>query len=120
MRSSVSFDVLGNLNNNSRYAFGYIDEMAVYHSALSSTRIQAHYNAGAKGSCNYKLKEGYWYHIAGHVDDTSKTLNLYLNGQRHCQISIDGVSTLLGSSEDLTIGRSDLGSETSWAGKVGL
>ena len=117
-RSTENIKYIGNLNTNARYSFGYIDEFAYYDKALTGTDILDHYNAGQKGSCDYFLKEGYWYHVAGYVDDTAKTLNLFLNGKQHCSVSIAGISTLAGSNENLTIGRSQLGAGTSWAGKL--
>ncbi len=117
-RSTMSLKYIGNLNGSSRYTFGYLDEFAFYDKALNATQINNHYEAGQKGSCDYLLKEGYWYHIAGHIDDTSETLNLYLNGQLHCTVSFSGMTKLLGSTEDLTIGRSAIGAASSWNGKI--
>ncbi|NRA68290.1 MAG: hypothetical protein HRU19_27645 [Pseudobacteriovorax sp.] len=117
-RTTTNIRYIGNLNTSSRYSIGNLDEFAFFNSALSDARMLAHYQAGKKGSCGYRLKEGFWYHIAGHIDDSSETVNLYLNGQLHCSESISGISSLAGSAENLRIGRSPLGAGTSWAGQA--
>jgi len=98
--------------------FGKIDEFAVYNTALSPARILAHYNAGYAGYCSYTMNDGFWYHLTGTMDDTSNNATLYLNGSQICSFTKNGSSTLAGSTTGLTVGRSSLGTATSWLGKL--
>jgi hypothetical protein len=99
-------------------SFGRIDEFAVYTTALTLSRIQAHYNAGRKNQCTFSLVKGFWYHIAGTIDDGTDTGTLYINGSQVCSFSKPAIATVGGSSTPLTIGRSSSGAGSSWKGKL--
>ncbi|HYX32521.1 MAG TPA: LamG-like jellyroll fold domain-containing protein [Oligoflexus sp.] len=99
-------------------AFGRVDEFAVYNTALTGAAIQAHYTAGNKSFCSYSMNDGYWYNLAGTIDDASNAVNLYLNGSRVCSFTKSSGKTLAGSTASLTLGRSSVGASTSWAGKM--
>jgi hypothetical protein len=96
-------------------SFGLFDEFAVYPSSFNLATVQEHYQAGYKASCNYVMSPGYWYHLAGIVNDTDHSLKLFLNGSLHCTTT---APTLAGSTEPLLLGRSAQSASTSWAGKI--
>jgi|GEM_PF-4497250 hypothetical protein len=98
--------------------FGRIDEFAVYQRALSVDRIQAHYAAGRRNQCTFTLRDGFWHHIVGTLDDSSHTGTLHLNGSQVCSFSKPPSATVAGSTTPLTLGRSAAGALSSWKGRI--
>ncbi len=98
--------------------FGQIDEFAFYGSALSASRIAAHYASASGISCAYTMNPGTWNHLAGTADDSSQTGKFYVNGSQVCSFAIPAGQTVAGSSTSLMLGRSSAGASTSWQGKI--
>ncbi|MBY0369703.1 hypothetical protein K2X33_03390 [bacterium] len=72
---------------------GWLDEFAVYTTALTSTQIAAHYNAGNaaySGFCRgtSSLSENLWTHVSGIFSGSAATL--YVNGRQDCTVSVSG------------------------------
>ena len=109
------WNVGGSGNRNSLE--GAIDEVAIYNSALSATRIQAHYLAGSENCISQtSLASNAWNHLAGVFNNLGNTASLYLNGNQQCSIPLSGMN-YSGSSNDLTAGSSP--SQTSfWSGAI--
>ncbi|NRA68677.1 MAG: hypothetical protein HRU19_29595 [Pseudobacteriovorax sp.] len=114
--SSATLFHLGSGDTSSNGWAGIIDEVAVYNSALSESRIEVHYDAGSSSRCQTELVDDYWYHLGGYFNDSTKQLALYKNGSVACTRSYPGV-TINGSSSDFSLGADDDGSGA-WPGQM--
>lgn len=95
-------------------AFGTVDEVAIYPTALSPARISAHYGAGSVSGCSGgSLGNDFWTHVGGTWDGTDA--NLYINGVNVCSYAYSG--TTAGATEDFVIGANADGTEA-WNGEV--
>ena len=89
-------------NPPTNYFFsGNLEHVAIYPTALSLARVQAHYQA-ARYSCNSlsSLVANAWTYIAGVVNLGNQTGNLYVNGNLQCSVSVLPSP----SSQDLIVG----------------
>jgi hypothetical protein len=96
-----------------------IDDVAIFNTALSDTRLLAHYHAGLKRlTCetHSSLAANAWHHIAGAFDASGPTLNLWIDGVSHCSKTLAG-AVYAGSANDLKAGR-DGSAANSWSGQV--
>ena len=107
--------MIGRDDGSNRYADAYIDEVAIYESALSNETILDHYNA-AKSRCRVKLPKDQWHHLGGSFDNTTKELAMYSNGEKLCSQTLS-TATLNGSPNNLKIGR-DTNDANPWEGKL--
>jgi hypothetical protein len=106
--------------NGNYWLNGLVDEVAVYNTALSAARVQAHYNAALKRlTCETDnvFLSGTWQHLAGAFDATTETLKLWLNGIPFCSKSLTG-AVFTGSGTPLKLGVDSSGTNT-WSGAVG-
>ncbi|MBY0369704.1 hypothetical protein K2X33_03395 [bacterium] len=84
---------IGSYNAAGNFFTGTIQDVAVYSTALSSTRVAAHYAAiGAAngGICRStsNLSENLWTHVSGIFSGSAATL--YVNGRQECTVSVSG------------------------------
>ena len=99
------------------YYSGVLDEVAVYGTALSAARIQAHYLAGTENCISrIPLSSNDWSHLAGVFSNSNNTASLYLNGNQQCTIPLQGIN-YSGSASSLTVGSTP--SQTNfWSGAI--
>ena len=99
------------------YGTATIGQVAVYNTALSSSRVQAHYLAGTENCISQTaLSSNVWNHLAGVFSSSGNTASLYLNGNQQCTIPLSGIN-YSGSLNDLTAGSSP--SQTNfWSGAI--
>ena len=92
------------------------DEVAIYSTALSASRIQAHYLAGKSCQSSSPLIASVWNHVAGTFSHSTGKVNLYLNGVSQCSQTYTGIS-VSGSTSNLLAGAST--NQTNyWAGNM--
>ena len=96
---------------------GAIDEVAVYSTVISASRVQSHYLAGKACQTTTSLALNTWNHIAGTFDHSSGVANLYLNGNSQCTQTYSGLS-VSGSTSNLIFG-SDTSQNNLWSGSLG-
>ncbi len=123
--SNNNFYIGNNQGFGSRFWTGRIDEVAIYNTALSQSRIIAHSDAGARPTCysTTTLTNANWFQVAATFDGTSRDFNLYVNGSNQCTKASTGLD-LTGSTWPLAIGASvnassSVLSSTIWRGQVG-
>jgi hypothetical protein len=110
---------IGLIGGEGVFAWGQIDELAIYTSALSSSQVQSHFLAGYVPQCTYKTTPGAWQHLAATVSDSTNQLRLWINGTNICTVTKPASLPFQGSNESLTLGQSPLlGSSTSWSGRI--
>jgi len=106
------------------YFAGRIDEVVIYNSVITPTRISDHLSAATVPTCYSTTAPaaGSWNHLAATFDGVSKDLKLYVNGSIECTRASTGF-TLSGSGSALTFGVSLSGGSpeagTYWNGSVG-
>jgi hypothetical protein len=102
-------------HTGSHYFAGSLDEVAVYGSALSQARIQAHYNARSKVVCRSStlLSNNSYVHVSGLFNGA--TTQLLVNGRNECRNTT--ASSYSYSTADVVIGSSPAGTQA-WSGKI--
>jgi hypothetical protein len=117
--SGTTSATCGTNSGTSTHPFGAFDEFAFYSSALSAATIESHFNAGYKSYCTYAMNDGYWFHLAGYMDDITHTGKLFINGSEACSFSKPSGKLLAGSGNPIRFGSSSLLATNSyWAGKI--
>lgn len=123
--ANTSSLVIGNNPwDNTRWFPGRIDEVAIYQSALSDSRVQAHYDARLVPVCySGTLTDSNWFHVVFGFEDSSQNMRLQVNGTETCNLTAVGQS-LNGSSAHMSLGAQSDGSGTlvpgtPWQGAIG-
>jgi hypothetical protein len=101
--SAASFNI-GARNGAALYFNGSLDEVSVYSSVLTPTRILAHYNSRARPVCRTfsTLTNSSWSHIAGLFNSTTGAFKLFFNGTQECSMTLSSPTNLYaGSTESL-------------------
>ena len=91
--STNNFNV-GRLQTGANYFAGRIDEVAIYSTALSVTRLAAQSAASNQHTCysTAALPAGSWKQVAATFDDATKNMSLYVNGVLQCTRASTGYS----------------------------
>ena len=69
---------------SSNYFNGTLDEVAIYPTALTQTRVQAHYTAGFGCQSPSTYKGNTWNHLAATFDNQTLVSIFYVNGVQQC------------------------------------
>lgn len=90
---------------NNKFFAGKIDEAAIYQTALSPTRIQAHYAARTRTACTSMstLTNNVWHSISGTFNNSTSRLNLFVDGALECSVANAG-TTYSGSTNTMRVG----------------
>jgi len=82
---------------------GYIDDVAIYNTALTPTQVANHYNARTTPVCRSisTLANNVWDFISGQYTPNSKALQLFVNGTQECLVTLPSSTTTNGSTAPL-------------------
>ncbi|MGE0172668.1 MAG: LamG-like jellyroll fold domain-containing protein [Oligoflexales bacterium] len=97
---------------------GKISDVAVYNTLLSASAIANHYSQGSQICESSTLVDDEWINMAGVYDKDAipKTLKLYVNGSKVCEINPPG--SFMPGSNKLFVGAADASATLPWNGSI--
>ena len=118
---------VGSLTGSSNSMIGNISDVAYYNTALSSTRVTAHYNARTRPACSTfsSINNNFWKMVSGSYNSSSGVLKLYTNGVLECSRTITSSpsTAFTNSTSPIAVGSNvnSAGSPsgTKWTGAIG-
>jgi hypothetical protein len=103
LNSTIRFANYGDIASHS--INGGMDEVALYNTALSTARIQAHYNAKVNyySIISNRIPNNVFNHVASKYQSTTQTLSLYTNANLDAAVSTGAIS-INGTTANLSLG----------------
>ena len=103
--NTVNVAIGENLGATGKQWNGGISEVAIYNTALSGQRGLAHYAARNQTVCRSlsTIELNAWHFISGLFDNSTNTLQLYVNGNQECSFT-NTQSSYATTSSGLTVG----------------